>query len=113
MLITALTAVAAVTSAAVIWDILLSVIPGIISFIAIFLYKNRKTQIRIVRVLLFVLIVLWCYNCFIAFYVLHFVPDIPIAVKFLTSMISAILAWLAVRAIQKDEKLVRSLDRLR
>jgi hypothetical protein len=105
--------VAAITGKGCIVDTLLFAISGMIAFIAIFLYKNRKLQIMIGRILLVVLIILWFYSCFTAWYVLHFVPDIPVAIQFLTSMISVILAWLAIRAIQKDDKLVRSLDRLR
>lgn len=112
LLITVLTAVTALTSQAIL-PALLFVLPAIISFIAIFLYRNRKRQIWTVRILLFALILLWGYICFISWYVLHFAVDIPHAIMFFTSLASAILAWLAVRAIQKDEKLVRSLDRLR
>lgn len=112
LLITILTAVTALTSQAFL-PVVLFAIPAIISFIAIFLYRNRKRQIGTVRILLFALILLWLYICFISWYVLHFAVDIPYAIMFFTSLASAILAWLAVRAIQKDEKLVRSLDRLR
>jgi hypothetical protein len=112
LLITVLTVVTAIMSKNILYCLLFA-IPGVISLITVFLYKNRKMQMLTGKILLITLIFLWWYICFIAWHVLHFTPDIPTAIMFFTSMISVILAYLSVRAIQKDEKLVRSLDRLR
>lgn len=92
-----------------IWLTLLTVLTGVIAFVTIFLYDNRKLQLKLcylgmfVNVLLLVLyfmevgnftsgtIALWC--------IFHF----------------AILGCyiLAARAIYNDEKLIKSMDRLR
>lgn len=112
LLITVLMAVVAIISKEILYS-LLFVIPTIISFITIFLYKNRKRQILTARILLIALVILWLYINFISWYVLHYAVDMLHAIMFFTSAISVVLAWLAVRAIQKDEKLIRSIDRLR
>ncbi|HET7898723.1 MAG TPA: DUF4293 domain-containing protein [Flavisolibacter sp.] len=87
----------------------LTVVIGILAFVAIFLFNNRKLQLRLtyggilLSVVLLVLyflemgnfyrgeIALWClfYFAILAFYLL------------------------AARGIRKDEKLIKSLDRLR
>ena len=92
-----------------IWLTLLTVLTGVIAFVTIFLYDNRKLQLKLcylgmfVNVLLLVLyfmevgnfsggtIALWC--------IFHF----------------AIFGCyiLAARAIYNDEKLIKSMDRLR
>ncbi|MGZ3958220.1 MAG: DUF4293 domain-containing protein, partial [Flavisolibacter sp.] len=92
-----------------IWLSIVTVLAGIIGFITIFLYHDRKLQLRLcylgtgLTIILLVMyflemsqfansvIALWC--------VFHF----------------AILACyiMAIRGIRKDEKLIRSMDRLR
>ncbi|HEY0750423.1 MAG TPA: DUF4293 domain-containing protein, partial [Chitinophagaceae bacterium] len=92
-----------------IWLTVLTVLTGVIAFVIIFLYDNRKLQLKLcylgmfVNVMLLVLyfmevgnfsggtIALWC--------IFHF----------------AILGCyiLAARAIYNDEKLIKSMDRLR
>ena len=84
---------------------------AIASFIAIFLYKNRKLQIRITG-----------FTCFISLLILglyywqsqSFIPEestynltaiIPLSIP--------VLLLLAARSIWKDEQLVKSADRLR
>lgn len=84
---------------------------GLASLISIFLYKNRKQQFRIV---------LLCLVISIINLVLFFVEtrkyvvgegnfDLTAAIAFAVP----IFLFLALRGIRKDDKLVKSLDRLR
>jgi len=87
---------------------------GIMAFITIFLYKNRQRQIRICYALILVEILI---------YALYFIFErnyLSLAdfyqharFTFVFPFIAIIFLFLAIRAIRKDEKLVRSLDRLR
>jgi hypothetical protein len=90
-------------------------IVGIIPFVLIFLYKNRKQQI------------LYCYLYIVAIigYSFWMVQTVKSAVGPITlttsnfgigallSSISIVLVIMAVKGIQRDEKLIKSADRLR
>jgi len=103
LLITALMAVLAITAFDVSWwQSLLFVMLGIISLVTIFLYKNRKRQMWIVAFLLLASILIFVYAI-----------EISALIMGILSLISMLLAILTISAIRKDEKLVRSLDRLR
>jgi hypothetical protein len=84
---------------------------GIASLIAIFLYKNRKMQMRITLITLLVSLL----N--LGLYFAETQKYVPGEGKFDLSAVFAIfipiLLFLAIRGIRKDEKLVKSLDRLR
>ncbi len=78
----------------------------------IFMYKNRIRQIRVLAFTIILLLGLLG----IMFYFLHagfenaeVVYNVPMTFP----LIAAILDYLAIRAIGKDEALVRSLDRIR
>lgn len=81
---------------------------------SIFIYKTRLVQSRLVM-LCCILLVGWCivYGCFAYLlgdsYDASFTPTPWAAFP----VVACILAYLAFRAILKDEALVRSLDRLR
>lgn len=81
---------------------------GLGAFIAIFLYKDRKVQLRITVVALILSIL----NL-----ILYFVHTTQYKGEFtLTSIVSFIIPVfliLAIRGIWKDQKLIKSLDRLR
>ncbi|AEW03569.1 hypothetical protein A4D02_19740 [Niastella koreensis] len=84
---------------------------GIASLIAIFLYKIRKMQLRIVLITLLVSLL----N--LGLYFAETQKYVPGEGKFDLTAVFAIfipiLLFLAIRGIRKDEKLVKSLDRLR
>jgi dipeptide/tripeptide permease len=84
---------------------------GIASLIAIFLYKNRKMQLRIVLVTLLVSIL----N--LGLYFAETQKFVPGEGKYDLTAVFAIfipiLLFFAIRGIRRDEKLVKSLDRLR
>ena len=91
--------------------LILSAGVGIASLISIFLYKNRKTQLRIVFVTLLVSIL----NLVLFFMqTKKFVPgEGNYSLTAIFAIIVPVFLILATRGIKKDEKLVKSLDRLR
>lgn len=84
---------------------------GIASLIAIFLYKNRKMQLRIVLITLLVsLLNLGLYYSETQKYV---PGEGTISLWAVFAIFIPILLFFAIRGIRRDEKLVKSLDRLR
>lgn len=80
--------------------------------VAIFLYKKRILQIRILAFTIILLLGL----CGMFFYFTYASFDeVKVAFKVAVALpiVCIILDWLAIRAIGKDEALVRSLDRIR
>jgi hypothetical protein len=84
---------------------------GIASLIAIFLYKNRKMQLRIVLITLLVSLL----NLGLYFSETQkFVPgEGTYNLTAVFAIFIPILLFFAIRGIRRDEKLVKSLDRLR
>jgi len=92
---------------------------GLVAIIAIFLFKNRKAQIKLVYLLIFLLVCLAALCTILAYkdyffmktngLILSWTPSFGIGLP----IISLILFILAAKYIKKDEKLVRSMDRLR
>jgi len=91
--------------------LILSAGVGIASLIAIFLYKNRKMQLRIVLLTLLVSII----NLVLFFMqTKKFVPgEGNYSLSAVFALFIPILLFFAIRGIRRDEKLVKSLDRLR
>ncbi len=92
---------------------LLALVP-VLALVALFLYRKRSLQMRVTMIVLLLSLGTFLLG---AFYVLMFDRKIDITVlwkvRALFPLVSAILAWLAYRAILKDEMLVKSYDRLR
>jgi hypothetical protein len=84
---------------------------GLLALISIFLYKNRKLQLRLTIVSLLVSLL----NLVLLFLETRkFIPDqSSYNVTALLAVGVPIFMFLAVQGIRKDEKLVKSLDRLR
>ena len=89
--------------------LILSVAVGLLALITIFLFKNRKLQIRLSLLgIVLQLVALVIYFQQIKTYVQgNF--TLPSALSFIIPVFF-ILAWLGIR---KDEKLIKSMDRLR
>ncbi|MFT3936358.1 MAG: DUF4293 domain-containing protein [Chitinophagaceae bacterium] len=89
--------------------LIFSVIVGVASTVAIFLYKNRKLQMRtaLAAMLISLITILLYFN-----YEMH-LPESSFDLTALISLVIPVLLFLAVRGIYKDQKLVKSLDRLR
>jgi hypothetical protein len=95
---------------------LIGVLVPLVAFASIFLYKNRKLQIRL-NIINFLLIDLF----YLVMIGLMWLTDSRLGLpshwgyNFAASLpaVNMVLTFLAIKGIQKDEKLVRSLDRLR
>ncbi|GHS91927.1 hypothetical protein FACS1894174_08800 [Bacteroidia bacterium] len=83
-------------------------VTALLSAITIFYYKKRPLQIKLCYVLLFLLIAI------LTFIGITFGAD-ALKIKFLViiPLISLVLDVLAIQGIKKDNKLIKSLDRLR
>jgi hypothetical protein len=88
---------------------------GILPFILIFLYKNRKKQIMYCY--LYILVIIG-----FSFWMVQTIKSVTggftlttsnFGIGALLSSISIVLVIMAVKAIQRDEKLIKSADRLR
>ncbi len=94
-------------------SIIIGLIP-VLALAAVFLFKKRPLQMRIT---MFILLLSLGTILLGAFYVIMFDRKIDVTViwkvRTLFPLVSAILAWLAYRAIMKDDLRVRSYDRLR
>lgn len=97
--------------------LLLNIVVGLISVICIFLYKNRIRQAKIVRLAILLEIVLIALIFFVYASIIEknllITPDYLEEAGIYFPLISLIFLILAYRFILKDEKLVRSADRLR
>ncbi len=85
---------------------------ALLHFVVIFLYKKRILQIRILVftiILLLGLFGMFFYITYTSFDEVMVAFKIPIVFP----IVAAILDFLAIRAIGKDEALIRSLDRIR
>jgi hypothetical protein len=89
--------------------LIFTVITATVSLVDIFLYKNRKLQMRLAlgNTLLYVIVILLYFNN-IKKYTAGGLSLLSVFV-----FIIPVLLLLAIRGMRKDEKLVRSADRLR
>lgn len=90
---------------------------AILSLVSIFQFKNRNRQVVLVRltILAFILLVILAGLFFYQDYS-QLDPDsylFKVGYGIIAPVSGVIFAVLAVRAIRKDEKLIRSMDRLR
>ena len=91
-------------------------IESTLSFLNIFLFKYRALQMRVCSFCMILLVGWYAAYGFFAWYLLDvFQTEVSFRVAVWASLpcVSIILLYLAFRGIFKDEKLVRSLDRLR
>jgi len=86
----------------------------LISFITIFLYHRRILQIRLCILTIVMLVGLQGVMYYVVYAYGKNLNSNPIySLVFIFPLIAAILNFLALRAIARDEALIRSLDRLR
>src|SRR5918993_3658825 len=92
-----------------IWLTIITVITGVLAFITIFLFKDRKLQLKLCYVGIFLTLVL------LTLYVLEMMNFEEGTVAFWVIFYAGILISyvLAARGISKDQKLIKSMDRLR
>ncbi|GAC1448606.1 MAG: DUF4293 domain-containing protein [Chitinophagaceae bacterium] len=89
--------------------LLLTVIEGLAAFIAIFLYKNRKLQLRISLLGLVISLL----NIVLYYYQTRKFAEGNYDLTAIVTLLIPIFFVLAARDINKDQHLVKSLDRLR
>lgn len=92
-----------------IWLTILTVITGILAFITIFLYNNRKLQLRLCYLGIFLTAMLLT----LYFLEMNNFNGGTIAIWSLFYFAILFCYILAARGIQKDEKLIKSMDRFR
>ena len=101
------------------WVGALFALAALLSFVVIWLYKNRLLQVRLLCVELALLVGA---QVFALWYAIGFTKGVAalgemtmssIKTPTLFPLVCIICVWLAIRAILKDERLVRSLDRIR
>ena len=84
----------------------------VLHFVAIFMYKKRIRQIRILS--FSILLLLGLFGMFFYFTYMGFEgAKVTFSVPIVFPLIAIILDFLAIRAIGKDEALIRSIDRIR
>ncbi|TDH23022.1 DUF4293 family protein [Segetibacter sp. 3557_3] len=89
--------------------LILSVAVGLGALIAVFLYKDRKLQLRITVLTLLLSIV----NIVLYFLETKKFAEGNFDLTAVFSLVVPLFLFLAMRGINRDQKLVRSLDRLR
>lgn len=95
------------------FSILLMLIP-LVSFVTIFLYKNRKLQLKMtVALILLIIAVIALSGYYIYSVVNSYESELTLSYKLVLPVLMLIFSILAYRGIKKDEHLVRSYDRLR
>lgn len=93
---------------------LLSIISAIIAFISIFLFKRRRIQIRLCKYNAFLLIGFYiAYACFVFIGLNGLKLSLYFYFGLSFPFLSFLFDLLAIRAIHKDEDLVKSWDRIR
>lgn len=85
----------------------------IITVSSIFLFKNRRLQIKFCSWNLFLLFVWYVIYAFVCFSNSTHVGSFKLEFPVVLPMVSLILVYMARRAIRSDEALVRAADRIR
>lgn len=89
------------------------VVASVCSFAAIFLYKKRKLQASLCTASVVILLAWYVYYVFSVFSVFQSVGTFHVRFAAVLPFVAVILLFMARRGIIADEKLVRSMDRIR
>jgi len=89
--------------------IVLASVVGVGSFIAIFLFKDRKLQMRITIAVMFLSV----FSIVVYFAHLKDFTDGRFTITAIVAFLVPVFLFMATRGIWRDQKLVKSLDRLR
>lgn len=94
---------------------LFSVVGALLALTTLFLYKNRKLQIRLCLINALVVAILSSAAAGILFLEKSdmLLAEFKVGFGFALPLLALILDFLAVKAIKKDEKLVKAWDRIR
>lgn len=93
--------------------LILSVLSGVVSFITIFLFNNRKLQLKINALLIFLILLVIGSVALYQFMLGIDKITSPNYIPYALSGFALIFSILSYRGISADDKLVRSMDRLR
>lgn len=94
--------------------VILNVFSIIFLLITIFQYKHRSRQILFSRIIIFILLILLAINCFNLWRGINLVSgNLHLKIFFVFPLIAIVLISMAVKAIRKDEKLLKSANRIR
>ncbi|HUH74846.1 MAG TPA: DUF4293 domain-containing protein [Chitinophagales bacterium] len=93
--------------------LILSVLSGVVSFITIFLFNNRKLQLKINAFLIFLILLVIGSIALYQFLLGAEFITAPNYIPYAMSGFALIFSILSYRGISADDKLVRSMDRLR
>ena len=85
----------------------------VLSLCAIFLYKNRPLQIKIVGIAVSMILIQLAAIAFYGFTFQSQAPGFQFEIALSFPLIAIVLGVLTISAVRKDENLVKSLDRLR
>lgn len=92
---------------------ILALVP-IVSFVTIFIFKNRKLQIQLILALVILILIEIATVAYLAYtLVVAHSAELGPGPKMVLPPVMLVLAFLAYRGIKKDENLVKSYDRLR
>lgn len=112
--ISSLKAIPAGTFVQPVWISFSGALVSLLILIVIFLYKNRKLQMRLCLLSILLLLALNASMYFLSdTFAKVLATDPMFRLTFVFPVIAVVLIILAYRSINKDEQLVRSLDRLR
>jgi ABC-type spermidine/putrescine transport system permease subunit I len=90
------------------------ILTALISFVAIFLYKHRKLQMKVTITIIILSVITVALIVFYALSViLKYKAEINPGAEMILPLLVIISGILAYRGIKRDEKLVKSYDRLR
>jgi len=85
-----------------------------LSILTIFFYKQRDLQIKLAYLTLFVLVLIYVVGAFSLWDLKqHYPATISLTIVCTFPFVAFILETLAIRGMKRDEKLIRSLNRLR
>jgi len=94
--------------------VLLILLIGIVSLVTIFLYRNRKTQMRIALALIIMTVFFIVTLSFISYkIIITYKVEIILSIRLIIPFFMLIFSILAYIRIRKDEMLIRSYERLR
>ena len=89
-----------------------SLVIGVISLLSIFLYSNRKLQMNVTKLNLFLVFVLIGLSVYFLFVDKSGAVESP-GMGLVLPIFTFLFSFIALKKIGADEKLVRSIDRLR
>lgn len=97
-----------------IWPIaILMGVTALLAFITIFLYHHRITQIRLTIFNGLLLVMLQGVVVYLLIRASNMTQEASYSLNAIFPIVSAVLSYLAIRGIGKDEAMIKALDRLR